>query len=210
MEVEDGGMGKIQAVIFDFGGVLVRMVDDRPRLKLADQLGVPLSRIDNLVFFSESAQKASMGEISVARHWEAVREALGIQAEDMPAFLEQYWSADDVNWGLLDAIRKLHPTYKVGLLSNAWDDLRHMLHERWNIDGLFDELIISAEVKMMKPDPRIFHLAVERLGVQPPDAVFIDDIAENVEAARREGLQAIQFRDTQQTMDELNEYLSAG
>jgi epoxide hydrolase-like predicted phosphatase len=203
-------MGKIRAVIFDFGGVLVRMVDDRPRLQLANQLGVALSRIDDLVFFSESAQKASMGEISVEAHWKAVGMALGIQPKDMPAFLEQYWSADDVNWELLEAIRKLHPSYKVGLLSNAWDDLRHTLHERWNIDGLFDELIISAEVKMMKPDPRIFHLAVERLGIQPPDAVFIDDIAQNVEAARREGLHAIQYRGTQQTMDELNKYLSEG
>jgi len=201
-------MGKIRAVIFDFGGVLVRMVDDRPRLKLANQLGVTLTRIDHLVFFSESAQKASLGEISVGQHWEAVQGALGIHPQDMPAFLEQYWSADDVNWSLLDVIRRLRPHYKVGLLSNAWDDMRQMLHERWNIDVLFDELIISAEVKMMKPDARIFHLAVNRLGVHPPDAVLIDDIAENVEAARREGLYAILYHDTQQAIDELNEYLS--
>ncbi len=201
-------MGKIRAVIFDFGGVLVRMVDDRPRQRLADRLGIPLSRIDDLVFFSVSAQKASLGEISVERHWEGVRKALSIQPEDMPAFLEQYWSADDVNWQLLDTIRELRPHYKVGLLSNAWDDLRQTLHERWNIDGLFDELIISAEVKMVKPDPRIFHLAVERLRVLPAEAVIIDDIAENVEAARREGLHAILYHDTQHTMDELNGYLS--
>jgi epoxide hydrolase-like predicted phosphatase len=201
-------MTQIRAVIFDFGGVLVRMVDDRPRLKLAQQLGVPLSRLDDLVFFSASAQKASMGEITVAMHWEAVREALGIQPADMPGFLEQYWSADDVNWELLDHIHKLHPFYKVGLLSNAWDDLRQTMHERWNIDGLFDEMIISAEVKIVKPNPRIFHLAVERLGVQPSEAVFIDDILENVEAARREGLCAIHYQDTQDTLAELAHYLS--
>jgi epoxide hydrolase-like predicted phosphatase len=200
-------MTQIQAVIFDFGGVLVRMVDDHPRLRLAEQLGIPLSKLDNLVFFSDSAQKASRGEITVSMHWEAVREALGIQPEDMPGFLEQYWSADDVNWQLLDYIRKLHRHYRVGLLSNAWDDLRQTMHVRWNIVGLFDELIISAEVKMVKPNPRIFHLAVERLGVQPAEAVFIDDIEENVEAARREGLFAIRFQDTQKTLDELNRCL---
>jgi HAD superfamily hydrolase (TIGR01549 family) len=200
----------IQAVIFDFGGVLVRMVDDRPRLALAKRLGVPLSRLDDLVFFSESAQRASKGEINVGMHWEAVRVALGIRPEDMPGFLEQYWSADDVNWQLLDYIRDLHPRYKVGLLSNAWDDLRQTMHARWNIDGLFDELIISAEVGLVKPDPRIFHLAMERLSVQPEEAVFLDDIAENVEAARREGLNAIAFQDTQKAIDELNRYLSEG
>jgi HAD superfamily hydrolase (TIGR01509 family) len=201
-------MPKIRAVIFDFGGVLVRMVDDRPRQELANRLGVPLSRIDDLVFFSQSAQKASLGEISVGRHWEAVRVALGIQPEDMVAFLEQYWSADDVNWMLLDFIRGLRGRYKVGLLSNAWDDLSQTLHERWDIDGLFDELIISAEVKMVKPDPRIFHLAVDRLKVQPAEAVFIDDILKNVQAAREVGLLAIQYSDYQKTVDEINKYLS--
>jgi FMN phosphatase YigB (HAD superfamily) len=97
-------MAKIRAVIFDFGGVLVRMVDDRPRLKLAEQLGVPLSRLDDLVFFSPSAQKASTGAITVDMHWEAVREALGIRPEELQSFLDQYWSADDVNWELLEFI----------------------------------------------------------------------------------------------------------
>jgi epoxide hydrolase-like predicted phosphatase len=203
-------MTQIRAVIFDFGGVLVRMMDDRPRRKLARQLGVPLSRLDDLVFFSDSAQKASRGEITVGLHWEAVREVLGIQPENMPGFLAEYWSADDMNWELLDVIRKLHPRYRVGLLSNAWDDLRQTLHERWNIDGLFDEMIISAEVKLVKPDPRIFHMALERLGVQPAEAIFIDDIKDNVEAARREGLFAIQYKETKKTLDELNRYLSEG
>jgi epoxide hydrolase-like predicted phosphatase len=197
----------IRAVLFDFGGVLVRMVDDRPRIELAQQLGIRLEQLDNLVFFSESARKASMGEISVEMHWEAVRKAIAIAPEAMPEFLEQYWSADDVNWELLEYIRRLHPQYKVGLLSNAWDNLRHTLHTRWNIDGLFDELVISAEVKMIKPDPRIFHLALERLHVLPSETVFIDDIDENVLAARNEGLLAIHHQDTRQTLNTLSRYL---
>jgi HAD superfamily hydrolase (TIGR01509 family) len=194
-------------VIFDFGGVLVRMIDDRPRKKLAGQLGVPLSRLDELVFFSSSAQKASIGAITVDMHWEAVGTALGIKPEDMPAFLEQYWSADDVNWELLDFIRDLRPRYKVGLLSNAWDNLRQTMHTRWNIDGLFDQMIISAEVGLVKPDSRIFHLVVDKLEVQPDEAVFVDDMLVNVEAARQQGMPAIQFLDTSQTLAELQTLL---
>lgn len=200
-------MSKIEAVIFDFGGVLVRMVDDRPRKKLAEELGVPLSRLDDLVFFSKSAQEASVGNITVSEHWNIVGDALGIQREDMPAFLERYWSADDVNWKLLDEISQLRQNYKIGLLSNAWDDLRQTMHKRWNMDAYFDELIISAEVKLMKPDPRIFHLAVERLKCKPGEVIFIDDILVNVEAARREGLLAIQYVDTERTLLELHGYL---
>jgi len=201
-------MVKIRAVIFDFGDVLVRMVDDRPRLELAEQFHVPLSHLDQLVFFSESARKASRGEITVNAHWEAVRQALGISPVDMPGFLQKYWSADDVNWKLLDYIRDLRPRYKVGLLSNAWDDLRLTMHQRWNIDGLFDVMIISAEVKLVKPDPRIFQLAVQRLQVQADEAVFVDDVAENVEAARRVGLVAIQYLSLQQTLADLERVLT--
>jgi len=196
-------MAHIQAVIFDFGGVLVRMVNDEPRLMLAEKLGVPLTRLDNLIFFSDSSLKASKGEIKVKQHWDAVGDALGIPPEDMPDFLEQYWSADDVNWELLDFIKNLRPSYKVGLLSNAWDDLRQTMHERWNMDVLFDDLVISAEAGYIKPDPRIYHLALERLGVAPADAIFIDDMLVNVLAARNEGMHAIQFLDNQQTLPEL-------
>lgn len=207
MDTGDVSSNIIRALIFDFGGVLVRMVDDRPRLNLADQLGIPLARLDDLVYFSESAKKASVGEISIKEHWEAVRKTLGIHPRNMAHFLELYWSADDVNWQMLDYIKTLRPAYKVGLLSNAWDDLRRTLHNRWNIDGLFDELVISAEVHLVKPDLRIFQLAVERLAVQPAETVFIDDIAMNVEAARIAGLKAIQFINNQQTFEELNQYL---
>jgi epoxide hydrolase-like predicted phosphatase len=197
-----------RAVIFDFGGVLVRMVDEHPRLELARQLGIELQQLDSLIFFSESARKASLGEISVETHWEAVRKSLAISPEAMSGFLDLYWSADDVNWELLEVIRKLRPKYKVGMLSNAWDNLRNTLHSRWNIDGLFDVLVISAEVKMMKPDPRIFHMAVDRLGVQPVETIFIDDIEENVLAARKEGLSIILHQDTQKTISDLHKYLT--
>jgi HAD superfamily hydrolase (TIGR01509 family) len=200
-------MAIIKALIFDFGGVLVRMVDDRPRLMLAEQLQVPLSHLDDLVFFSDSARRASRGEIKVDQHWMAVGDALGIPSEDMPRFLEKYWSADDVNWELLDFIKSLHPRYKIGLLSNAWDDLRQTMHERWNMDVLFDDLVISAEVGIVKPDPRIYQLAVERLGVHPDECVFIDDMLINVEAAHQQGLTAIQFVDTQQILADLRTVL---
>jgi HAD superfamily hydrolase (TIGR01509 family) len=201
-------MTTIRAAVFDFGGVLVRMVDDRPRVELARKLGVPLSRLDELVFSSETAQKASMGKIKVKLHWQAVGDALGIPHEEMPVFLEQYWSADDVNWKLLDIIRELRPKYKVGLLSNAWDDLRQTMHDRWGMDSLFDEMIISAEVGIVKPDPRIFHLAAERLDVSPGEMVFIDDMLINVEAARKEGLTAIQYTDTDRTLAALQAVLN--
>jgi HAD superfamily hydrolase (TIGR01509 family) len=57
-----------------------------------------------------------------------------------------------------------------------------------------DDILISAEVGLAKPDPRIYRLAAERLGVRPDEAVFVDDFAANVEGARAVGMRAIHFR----------------
>jgi HAD superfamily hydrolase (TIGR01509 family) len=93
------------------------------------------------------------------------------------------------------------------LLSNAWDNLRQTMHERWDIDSMFDELIISAEVKLVKPDPRIYQLALDRLGVQSAETVYVDDMEENVLAARKEGMLAIHHQETKSTISTLKQYL---
>ena len=193
----------IRAVIFDFGSVLVQMGDETPRQALAEQLGVPLKELYRLVFDSETASRAMVGELTIEQHWQAVEAALGVAPEALPAIRAQFWSADQVNTELVEYIRKLRPKYKVGLLSNAWNDLRQGMQQRFGFDGLFDELVISAEVGLAKPDPRIFHLAVARLGVQPEQTSFVDDVLANVEAARLIGLQAIHYRHNSQLFQEL-------
>jgi len=80
--------------------------------------------------------------------------------------------------------------------------------EHWQIDGLFNELIISAEMKMIKTDRRIFHLAVKRLGTQPGETHFIDDVEENVLAAHNEGLVEIRYIDTRQFFDTMGRTLT--
>jgi epoxide hydrolase-like predicted phosphatase len=198
----------IKAIIFDLGGVLLRTIDSTPRDQLAARLKMTRYELEELIFGGESGERAQRGEITIQEHWETLRQGLHYSPSEFKELLDQFFARDEIDGQLVETIRKLHQTYKTALLSNAWNDLRQTLHERWNLDGLFDELIISAEVKMVKPDPRIYHLALDRLGVTPSEAVFIDDMADNVEAARKEGLRAIWYQDTQQTMDSLNGYLS--
>jgi putative hydrolase of the HAD superfamily len=76
------------------------------------------------------------------------------------------------------------------------------------IDDAFDQLIISAEVGIMKPDARIYQLALEKLGVAPAEAVFVDDFAVNIEGARAVGMYAIQFTRPDQTVEELKKLLN--
>jgi epoxide hydrolase-like predicted phosphatase len=198
-----GADGQIKAMIFDFGSVLVQMGDEAPRWALAEQLGVSLKDLYRLIFDSETAARAMVGELTIDQHWQAVVAALGVPPDELPAVKAQFWEADWVNQELVEYIRRLRPDYKVGLLSNAWDDLRQVMQERFHFNGLFDDLVISAEVGLAKPDPRIFHLAVERLGVKPSEALFVDDVLANVEAARGVGLQAIHYRDNPQLFNDI-------
>jgi epoxide hydrolase-like predicted phosphatase len=196
----------IRAVIFDFGSVLVQMGDEAPRTALAGQLGVPLKELYRLVFDSETAVRAMVGELTITQHWQAVGAALGVAESEMPGILAQFWSGDMVNQELVAVIRSLRQKYKVGLLSNAWGDLRQVLETRLPIGHLFDDLVISAEVGMGKPDPRIYRLAIERLSVLPGQAVFVDDVLVNVEAAREVGLKAIHYQDNYQLFSDLRSY----
>ena len=94
------------------------------------------------------------------------------------------------------------------MLSNAWPELRRDLEGRWNMADAFDEIVISAEVGLAKPDPRIYALILERLDIQPANAVFADDFEENVAAAAVMGMQTVHFKDPQQVMEHLRSLLS--
>jgi epoxide hydrolase-like predicted phosphatase len=193
----------IRAMVFDFGSVLVKMGDEAPRRALAERLGISLKELYRVIFDSDTAVRSMVGELTIEEHWLAVGAALGVTLAELPGIKAQFWAADLVNDELVDYIRTLRPKYKVGLLSNAWDDLRQVMRERFGFDGMFDDLVISAEVGLAKPDPRIFHLAITRLGVQPGEAVFVDDVLANVEAARGVGLNAIHYQGNPQLFEAL-------
>jgi putative hydrolase of the HAD superfamily len=197
----------IRAVIFDFGGVIVRTEDRTSRAQLAERLGLTYDQLSAIVFDSKSAHLATIGEITTAEHWENVRETLGLSAGEFPQVPDDFWGGDRVDQILVNFLRELRGEYKTALLSNAWDDLRGMICEVWKIDDAFDEILISAEIGLVKPDPRIYQRLLADLQVAPAEAVFVDDFQHNVEGAREVGLQGIQFKNRQQALQELQELL---
>jgi epoxide hydrolase-like predicted phosphatase len=199
----------IRAVIFDLGGVLLRTENRTPRNQLADRLGLTYDELSAVIFDSLSAHQAVKGEITADEHWKAVQKALGIPNDEFTKVPLDFWGGDSLDEKLVNYLRDLQPQYKTALLSNAWDDLRQIIEEEWQIDDAFDEMIISAEVGLAKPDPRIYQKAIAALDVTTSEAVFVDDFVENVEGARALGMQAIQFKDTDQTLSDLNDLLNA-
>jgi epoxide hydrolase-like predicted phosphatase len=166
--------------------------------------------LENLVFSGDSGDRAQLGEITVDEHWENIRRILGLDAARIGEFQRQFWGGDRLDGELVDYIRRLRGRYKTGLLSNAFSDLRQVTTTMLNISDAFDEMVISAEIHLMKPDPRIYQYALRRLGVAPPEAVFIDDMLQNVEGARSQGIYAIHFRQRAQAWVDLERLLNGG
>ncbi len=125
---------------------------------------------------------------------------------ELPAIREEFFAGDIVDRTLVENIRSLRGKYKTGLISNAWSDLRDFV-VREKFDDAFDKMIISAEVGAMKPDPRIFQIALDAFGVKPKEAVFVDDFYANIEGCEKVGIKGIHFKDAESTLKQLKELL---
>ena len=194
----------IYAIIWDLGGVLVRTGDYASRDALAASHGMKREALEELVYGEESGHQAQLGLIDVQQHWENVRTALGLPSEEVDAFRSHFWRGDQLDSELVDYIRTLKGNFRTGLLSNAFSNLRQVIQETWQIEDAFDAIVISAEEGLIKPDPRIYQVALDRLGVKPWEAVFIDDMLQNVEAALHLGMHAIHFRTPDQSRNEVS------
>lgn len=184
----------IQAVIFDIGGVLIRTADHQPRRKWEAQLGLAAGESEEIVFGSEMGQKAQRGAITDEALWTWVGQRLNLDAGNLAAFRQGFWAGDVLDTALVDFIRALRPGYQTAVISNATDGLLDSLTHQFHIVDAFDLIVGSAKEKVMKPDPEIFARTLARLGRAPEEAVFIDDFAHNIAAARALGLHTIHFQ----------------
>lgn len=199
----------IKAVIFDMGGVLVRTENTASRAALGLRFDKTYTEIDQIVFGSESSGRAARGEITARNHMQHVMHVLGLPETDeaIANFHAEFFAGDKVDYEMIEEIGTLRPKYKTALLSNAWDDLREMLINRWKIAYAFDELFISAEMRLAKPDPEIYKRVLAKLALPPEATVFVDDFIENIEAARQLGMHGIHFQEKEQAMGELRALL---
>jgi epoxide hydrolase-like predicted phosphatase len=183
----------LKAVIFDFGGVLVRTENGAGRRRWEERLGLEPRALEALVFDSEPAVRATRGELPESEVWAHVAHTLGLEADQLQQLQHDFWGGDRLDADLVALIRSLRSRYKTGILSNAWSGARAAFTERFRLDQVVDDILISAEAGLAKPDARIYQLAARRLGVQPEEAVFVDDFAQNVEGAAAAGMRAIHY-----------------
>jgi putative hydrolase of the HAD superfamily len=202
-------MPKIKAVFWDLGGVLVRTEDRSKRERWEQRLGMEPRQLERLIFGGDAGRKAALGEISVEQVWESVRQELDLGQDEKQQLARDFWQGDDLDLELVAFIRGLRAQFLTGLISNAWLELRELLESHWHIDDAFDDLVISAEVGLAKPDPAIYRLALERLEVEADRAVFVDDFKHNIVAAVDIGMHTVHFTDPNQAIADVNQLIGS-
>lgn len=198
----------IRAVIFDVGGVLLHIEDWSHHQRWEQRLGLSEGELLKRVFGSEVAMHATLGQAQVAEVWEYIATTFGLNAEEARQLKHDFFGNELLNTPLLMFLRDLRPRYKTAILSNAWSDAREVFCGKHGMADVVDEVIISAEEGLAKPDARIYQLAAKRLGVQPAEANFVDDFPANVEAASAIGIHAILFKDNEQVISQIQQILA--
>lgn len=173
----------IKAIVFDFGGVVIP--------------GVVLKWVRNLshddpkyIFFKEASHKWDLGELSVDEFYEALAKITNKTKDDVK---ETFYDSAELYPEVLELILQLKHNYKVILFTN---NFRHNIEQYFNklqLDSVFDEVVISSDFKIKKPNHDFYKKLIEITKFQPQEMIFIDDKQENVDAGNQTGIQSILF-----------------
>src|SRR3954467_8270618 len=143
------------------------------------------------------------GELTAEEFSERFAPLLGVSPENLVERLFGGIGPDEL---MLEAVRRARASgIKTGLISNSWGD--GLAYDPALLEELFDAVVISGEVGLHKPQPEIFRLGAERIGVAPEDCVFVDDLRENCAGAEAVGMKAILHRGAEGTLPQLQELL---
>jgi putative hydrolase of the HAD superfamily len=139
------------------------------------------------------------GEIEPAEFERRFGPRLGVAETE--GLIERMFAAVGPDEDVIAAVRSARDAgVRTGLISNSWGT---SIYDPDALEGMFDEIVISGDVGLHKPQPEIYTLAAERLGVAPEECVFVDDLRENVRGAEEVGMTAVLHRDTAATVARL-------
>ncbi len=209
MKTQSQARPAIRAVIFDLGGVILRTDDPQPRTALAERLGKTYAELDEIVFANQVSKASERGLATPEQVWAEVARLLDLPAGEVEQVRRDFFAGDQIDMALVELIQGLRGTYLTALLSNHWVvDLPRFLREDLHVPDIFDLVISSAAVGLAKPDPQIFNLVLEKLGVEAREAVFVDDNLANIQSAGQMGLHAVRFLNFEQLCRDLRVLVS--
>lgn len=195
-------MSSLETVIFDLGNVLLPFDWGIARKRMCERTGCSRRELEDYVVTTPFLEQLEVGQLTAKQFFEIVARDLRFTGEQ--AEFDELWSdiftIDDAMVGLTQMLKG---SYRRFILSNTSPQHIEFVFAKYPVLQDFDGHILSYEVGLMKPDRRIYELALQRFGIIAERAVFIDDLPANVAGAREIGLAAIQHKSFQNTRREL-------
>jgi HAD superfamily hydrolase (TIGR01509 family) len=193
----------IEAVLFDIGGVLERNPRTGWEQRWATELGMSIEEFDRRL--APVGRPGSIGEITLYGAERRIATVFGLDEPSLQRFMDDLWNEylGTLNEELTAYFASLRPSYRTGIVSNSFAGAREREQAAYGFEDLCDTIVYSHEVGCVKPDPRIYQIALERLDVSAGRTVFLDDVQRNVDGALAVGLEAIRFVDTESAIRDL-------
>lgn len=193
----------IKAVIFDYGGVLIKILPDEEYLKIfADAFGVSLAEFQRVVppFF----RKLDLG-LPEKEFWplisRALKKPIPINADKI--FVEPFLKNLVFHQEVFDLVRRLKEKgIKTAVLSTNMETQDRLIQKRHGYDD-FDVVILSNRVGLRKPDPKIYKLTARQLKVKCSECIYIDDIENNLLPAQKLGMKTILAKNPRQVVEDV-------
>jgi putative hydrolase of the HAD superfamily len=184
------------AIIFDYGGVLVAHQTEADLLRMAGLAGIiDTERFTELYWFHRP--EYDRGLMTAAEYWAAVAMDAGVLLKEdvidrlTDADTESWMHFDATMWAWVDGLKRSGKS--LAMLSNMPLDLGEALKAQTDRLDVFDQLTLSYEVRAVKPEPAIYDHCLEGLASAPARTLFFDDRIENVQGAELLGIRSIQF-----------------
>jgi putative hydrolase of the HAD superfamily len=203
--------GTLRGLLVDYGGVLTTNVWESFRA-FCDAEGIDRDEVKRA--FRERPQALALlrrleaGELTEDEFAPLFGPIIGVHADRTAGLVDRLFAGMQPEEPMIEALRRARASgVRTGLISNSWGRGRY---DRESFGELFDAVVISGEVGLYKPQPEIFLLGAERIGLDPPECVFVDDLRENCAGAEAVGMTAVLHRGADESLAQLEELLGVG
>jgi putative hydrolase of the HAD superfamily len=192
----------ITTLLFDFGGVLWKPLDEAAVWRRRNRLAQRLSFADademwQRFYGGDEWEQCKVGRMTRAEMWHKLLTPYGLNNPvQLSRFVDELFAGEGMELAMAAFIERLRPHYRLAVLSNADDSLEELLANRLRIMEAFAAVVNSHRIGVAKPDPHSFRCALEILGASPAEVLFIDDQERNTSAAEQLGIASYVYRDT--------------
>ena len=190
--------------LFDLGNTLIKLAYERVLENICREATIQRDELVEVLEDAGGYRDMERGAVSFWEFYEFICDKTGYRGSIRD--FHNVWSDffDGPLPGMEDLLERIRARYRVAFLSNSNEVHAELIPTKFaTLFQKDDRFVFSHRFKVAKPDPEIFRRALEVVGALPPNVVFVDDLLENVMAARTVGMQAYQFIDADKLRKEL-------